>query len=401
MHKRKIVFLVCLLIGIGALFSYKIFNTTSLENQKQENGKKKLAQILKEKYPDIWAKESGNNDHKIFNINNKFSNLITQDVLQEAMKKKNYSLFEHNNDDNPLSYKISGNAESLYISESTTALYYCQTPQAKFSSTIKDQSLDFKILTAVNFGLRGYLFNGYGNLEKEWGNYNTAYISVAYHEKSRLIAWSIPGHKKIILINYDTFKIIKEFNNITSEALAFDSKYLYFFNRVNDKSTLYKVPLNNLESVIPVLVEWDIQYARGLEIDEQKSIAYIADTFNNRLISIDLTTLQIKKEINYPVLKMPNGVFLTNHNTILVADEHNDMIKELNADSFREIRNFPSQYIRSPGDIHEIKKGNYKGSWLIADTDNNRIILVNPKTYELYFEIKNLRGILSLDVIYL
>lgn len=369
-----------------------------LSSQKQDDGIKKLAQILEKTYPEVWAAEKGNNKHKIINIYNKFPQYINNEILQEAMKKDAYSLFETSSTKNPLSYNLLVNSEDILIVESTQALYYTQTPKVKFLDSLENKSLDFKILAAVNFGLRGYLFNGYGEVEKEWGDYNTAYTNTAYHERLKLIAWSVPGHEKIILINALDFSIVKEFHGFSSDIVAFDSKHLYFFNRVNEKSNLYRVDLDTLEVTEPLLKEWDIQYSRGLAINEKENLLYISDTFNNRLLVVDLTSLQIKKEIHG--LKMPNGISFTPRNTLLVADEHNDTIRELNLASFKEIRSFPSNYIRSPGDMVEIKKGNYKGCWLIADTDNNRIILVDPKTHQIYFEIQNLRSVLSISVIY-
>lgn len=388
------IFLLSLYFTLGN--SYKIHPNFS--HQKQEDGIKKLTQIIKKTYPDIWTTEKGNDKNKIINIYNKFPQYINNEILQEAMKKDTYSLFETPSTENPLIYRLSVSSNEIKIVENTQALYYTHTPQAKFLDSLKSKSLDFKILTAVNFGLRGYLFNKYGEVEKEWGDYDTAYISTSYHERLKLIAWSVPGHKKIILIDARDLKIIKEFTGFSSEVVAFDSNHLYFFNRVNEKSNLYKIDLDTLNVGEPLLKEWDIQYPRGLIINEKENLLYISDTFNNRLLIVDLTSLQIKKEILN--LFMPNGITLTQNNTLLIADEHNDTIRELNLTSFKEIYSFPSNYIRSPGDAIEIRKGNYKGCWLIADTDNNRILLVNPKTYQIYFEIKNLRSVMSIDIIY-
>ncbi len=63
---------------------------------------------------------------------------------------------------------------------------------------------------------------------------------------------------------------------------------------------------------------------------------------------------------------------------ILIADEHNNYLRKINYKNMTEEWHSPTFQLKSPGGIYLIEKGNFKGYYLISDTDNNRVILGEP-----------------------
>ncbi len=48
--------------------------------------------------------------------------------------------------------------------------------------------------------------------------------------------------------------------------------------------------------------------------------------------------------------------------------------------------------LKSPGSALEVDRGKFNGYWLISDTDNDRVILVEPDTWEIIYEIRGFNG---------
>lgn len=399
------MFIINLLIYIFLInisYSNEIFlHSFDLSQQKQTEGLRKLKEIIQKEHPKAWGfVESEEDDHKKLDLlKHKYPKMISA-LLRKIMDKNSKTLFKkRNNDPCPLQYTLSYENDVLQISEHTEAYYATAIPESIFAPALGGKKLDFHILVACSFGLRGYQFNENGDIYKEWGDYNTAYVSTAYNRQHDLIAWSIPGHEKIVIsdaTNLQQFKI----DGFMSSCIYFTDDYLYFFNNRGELSDFYRVNLNFIENGTEpnceLLIENSNFYEpRGLIV--RPDFIYISDTFNHCIKLLDANTYQEMKRFNG--FRFPNGIFLTPDNRLLVADEHADTVREIDLINYQENKSIDAGMLRSPGSVLEIETGMYKGCWLIADSDNNRVILISPTEHEIYFEIRNVRSCLSLAII--
>ncbi len=315
---------------------------------------------------------------------------IVQEQLNEVMKKHPISLFE-GDISNPLNYFIDNSGN---INESTTAEYYTDHPETRFIG----EGLDFDILAAVNFGLRSYYFDGTGQIIKEWGDYNTAYYSVAYNPNKNQFVLVSPGVFKMQIVNKGTLEIEREITGYAAFSVEIYNDEIYFAGYEQDEGdwdalAIYRIGADGSINKLTVSKYADV---RGFILHNDK--LFISDGYHKRIVVYDLIS-QKEKVINRR-FQYPNNITLSAQNTILIAEEHNDIILEVDPESFMVIRETDPRQLRSPASAIEIEKGKYKGYWLVADTDQQRIIVVNPNTWDIVYETRNLRSVLKAIPIY-
>ncbi|OAJ96152.1 hypothetical protein [Vibrio bivalvicida] len=130
-------------------------------------------------------------------------------------------------------HKIYNNKHSLFDNVSSDQIiytyddhgidFYTKAEYHVAAPTCKGEAPDFEILTAVNFGLRGYKFDPIQCVSEEVGQYNTAYYSVSYDRFSGRIAFSIPGQNKIEIYDHK-FNLEKVINGFQATTWSFTIK---------------------------------------------------------------------------------------------------------------------------------------------------------------------------------
>ncbi len=285
--------------------------------------------------------------------------------------------------DTPVKYIMYGNGQ---IDEYTEANYGTSSPKISYPS----KGVGFDIFTATTFGLRAFYIDAIGNVLSEGGDYNTAFYSVTSYKNNTLLV-SEPGHGKIFTYNKLTgqLNVLVDGYSATDIHILIDKLYFvgYPFGKEWDKSSLYEYNFNTKR--IKILTKPIFADVRGMTIHGDK--LYIADGSRHRLVVLDANTFQVLYfwyGFNYP-----NGLSITSNNSLLVADEHAGVIREIDLQTSMEIRSVGYGFIRSPSHVEEVPFGPYKGKWLIADADNNRLLLMSPDSMEIFAEIGGLRSV--------
>ena len=300
------------------------------------------------------------------------------------------SLFsDYTHDKARLNYRIQNNKE-LRVVEDTNFEYKHTNPIAKNSRLI-----DFDILVTSNFGLSSFLFDNKGQLKKEFRQ-NKPYYSAVSTEKYLILGGS---HEPLQVIDREDYTVKHDIEGYCVSALFKDSKKVFIVaakteivNRdVSDFSHYAVYEFNPEDGVLTPITDPIFGDVRGGCIYGDKLI--FPEGNKNRIIVWDMKNHQIVNEING--FNWPNDVTLTPRNTFLVANEHNNEILEINFKENKILRSSPVKELRSPGSALEIDRGKFEGYWLISDTDNDRVILVEPNSWEIVYEIRDLNGPLS------
>lgn len=290
----------------------------------------------------------------------------------------------------PVSYVIDAEGR---IDESTTANYFQLNPIA-----IYPVEADYDVYAAVSFGLRLYQFDQNGRLARElFGDYNTAFYSVAIDSSGNFLAASVPGLKRIYLYDLRRNALLKTIRGYAVTRLRFHKRSLYFAGYRKNKdwmrAALYRLSLKNgrIQRLTPSLFA-DV---RGLAFGENQ--LFFSDGANHRIAVLDNKTFKLKTYwlgFNYP-----NGLSITPRNTLLVADEHAGVVRELDIITGAELRTVGYRVLRSPAHAEEIGFGQHEGKWLIADGDNNRLCLLDIRSSEILAEIGNIRSVMDFAVV--
>jgi hypothetical protein len=321
---------------------------------------------------------------------------VKPEVITAALKEINQSIsfkpISKQNEissDTPVKYIMYENGQ---IDEYTQASYGTSTP----TSIYPVGGGGFDIFLATTFGLRAYFINATGDVVSEGGDYNTAFYSVTTYKNDKLFV-SEPGHGKIFAYNKLTGQLDVLIDGYSATEIHIIKDKLYFvgypFGKEWDKSSLYEYNLDT--NGIKILTKPIFADVRGMTIYGDK--LYISDGSRHRLVVLDANTFQVQYfwlGFNYP-----NGISITSKNTLLVADEHAGVIREIDLQTSEEIRSVGYGFIRSPSHVKEVTFGPYKGKWLIADADNNRLLLISPDSLEIIAEIGGLRSVFDFVVL--
>jgi len=321
-------------------------------------------------------------------INNKRK---TSDFLNKFFNKKTKTLYKRIES---TKLKISFNKDHNDIHFQTIAEYHEAKPKLKGQSDI-----DFSILASSNFGLRSYLFNLKKKTIKEWGGDDTAYYSVALDEIRQHIALTVPGHNKIdIYKSINDNKPIHTIKGFIATTIQFHRGNLFFSGyKVGgdwNKASFYEYSMNQKK----IYFKEELADSRGISF--QEDLVAISDGAHHRVIIFNNKTKKITKTLkgfNYP-----NGVSFSKlkPDVLFITDEHNMLVRKISLKNLKELWHSPFGELKSPGCVEEIYKGKYKGNLLVCDTDNNRILLIEPKTWTIHYEIANIRSCLKAIAIF-
>lgn len=275
---------------------------------------------------------------------------------------------------------------------STTANYYTEAPRCA------GDPLDIRIAATANFGLRGYVFDSGQCVVMEVGEHNTAYYSVAVDQTLDLLAFAIPGQARIDIYNLDSHEFLQSITGYSATTITFHQGRIYFAGYPTggdwDRASVFAYSLNT-DNVEAWFMREQLADARG--IDFYGNEVAVSDGAHHRIViasAEDFRPFAVVQGLNYP-----NGVSFTESGELLVADEHNGLIHRINRDGAVVWSSPPFQLI-SPGSVAEITEGRHKGHYLVADADGNRIIVVDPVSWSIKFEISGTRSVLKAVPIY-
>ncbi|ODT66244.1 MAG: hypothetical protein ABS75_27630 [Pelagibacterium sp. SCN 63-23] len=283
-------------------------------------------------------------------------------------------------------------ADGSIQSYSTEANYYVENPRCK------GEDLDFEIAAAVNFGLRGYTFDSDKCVRHEVGDYDTAYYSVAVDQQQDLLAFAIPGRALIEIYDLRSFRFLGSITGYSATTLDFHKGRLFFggypAGGAWDKASIFSAGLGQFE-VVQEFFQGELADVRGIAFFD--SLVAISDSYHNRVILADDELFEPR--IVYEGFNYPNGVSFDQEGYLLIADEHNGLVHRLSLEGDLVWSSPPFQLI-SPGSVIEVAEGRFKGHYLIADADGNRIIIVEPESWEIKFEVTGTRSVFKAVPIY-
>jgi len=338
---------------------------------------------------------------------------LKQKIIKEIgdkklFKKEEFDKYQDKNRESiskRINYYLSKNTKSLFRDQkgSTELRYYFYknelrftTPANYYTSSLecKGKSLDFDILTVSNFGLRGYYIKPDSCEIREVGSFNTAYYSVAYDYLNGLVAYSIPGHYKIDIYSFNDWKLIRSIKGFAATSVEFHQGDLFFAGYEKDaswkKASVYQYSIDKSE-VIKTYYSGLLADVRGLSFYDD--IMAVANGIHNNIYLYDLNLKKRKLELTG--FHYPNGIHLADEFSLFVADEHSNYVRKIDLRKMEESWNSPAGQLKSPGSVHEIRQGKWKGYLLISDTDNNRLIIVEPVKWDIVFEISGIRSSLK------
>ncbi|MEQ6341929.1 MAG: hypothetical protein M3A44_09825 [Gammaproteobacteria bacterium] len=274
--------------------------------------------------------------------------------------------------------------EDGQIGEHTTANYSTGKPRVNYPIL----PIGFDLFVATNLGLRAYYIERNGTVVSEGGDYNTAFYSVAGGENDPLLV-SAPGHRKIYVYDKLTGRLSVLIDGYAATKIKQSNGKLFFVGYKDfkdwNKAALYEYTFSTKR--IRRLTAPIFSDVRGLEFGNGE--LYVSDGGHNRIVVLDTRTYRVR--YYWLGFTYPNGISLTDRDTLLVADEHAGVIRELDPQTGQEVRSIGYRLLRFPGHVEEITTGPYKGAWLIADTGNDRVLLLDPSTEKIYAEISGLR----------
>jgi hypothetical protein len=281
------------------------------------------------------------------------------------------------------------------VRESTTAAYWSAIPSVKFPP----EGLGFDILITTNFGLKAYYVDASGKVISEGGEFNTAFYAAAIDrtDNRELLLVTAPGLSRIYEYEKNSGKLSVLIEGYSVTSMKFWNDNLYFAGYKDpedwDNARLYEYSLQSRE--IRILTGPIFADVRGLSFIDGRII--VSDGRHNRLVILDAENFDV---INYWYgFNYPNGTSPTIAGNLLVADEHAGVVREVNLRTFQEMRSVGFRLLRSPGYAEEITSGEFRGFWIIADTDNDRILLIDPSNERIHAEMTGLRGVLNFSIL--
>ncbi|MEB3701865.1 NHL repeat-containing protein [Candidatus Bealeia paramacronuclearis] len=310
------------------------------------------------------------------------------DILSEISYSFTTLFSENYHDKTRLNFQIYKNEDgTLWVSESTTANYTHSNSKSKMI-----KSVDFDILVASNFGLSAFFFDGNGKLKKIFRS-NKPYYSAIATEKYLILGGS---HEPLQVIERKDYTVRHDIKGYCVSAIFKDDKKVFvvaakteIINKNPSDFSHYAVyefnPEDGVLSPITAPLFGDV---RGGCVYGDKLVLAEGDQY--RIIVWGIKNHEISNIING--FNYPNDVTLTPRDTFLVANEHNNEVLEVDFRENKILRSTPMGELRSPGSALEIDHGNFKGYWLISDTGNDRVILVEPNQWEIVFEISELNA---------
>lgn len=308
---------------------------------------------------------------------------VTSDFINTYLAQETISLYSPSRAITSLNYTFDSNK----LDFNTTAEYYPAQPDCK------GDKLDFEILAASNFGLRGYCIRN-DSVIREFGEYNTAYFSTCYDPQNDLVAFAIRGLFRIDIYNRSDWSLVRSIDNIAASSIEFYRGDLFIGGYKKDgewfKSSIFQYSVDKGE-VTNEFFSTLLADVRGLSFHD--GLMAISDSYHNRIIMHDLNsgkTRLLLKGFYYP-----NGIHLISRDRIYVADEHHHHIRLIDLASMREIWKSPAGQLKAPCSIHQVQQGKWMGMLLISDTDNNRMIVVEPETWKIIYEVASIRGVLK------
>lgn len=313
----------------------------------------------------------------------KNSALVAQEIAY-YYKKGWKSLFASPKGEDPLSYEINHKG----INEVTDAVYYTSDPSWRGIFP------DFDLLIPTNFGLRTYFFSKETeSLEHVWGDYNTAYYSASYSRRRDLIAISAPGLYRIDIYKRKNFEKVMTLHNYAALSVKFHEGRLYFSgshkNTDWSEGSIFMFDIDK-KQITDIYLDKQLADCRGFTFWKDYLLAS-----NGAKNMISMLNLKNGELTNLTGFSYPNGISINSDGNLLVADEHHQVIREIDLVHFNLVWSSPMGQLKSPGNVIEIKEGKYAKNLLVADTDNQRVLIVEPKTWDIKFEMQNLRSVLT------
>jgi len=300
-------------------------------------------------------------------------------------------LSDINSDAGPVEYVMSAEG---YFEENTTPQYYQTAPVVSY----KSREVGFDLFVPTNFGLRGYFISSAGEIVSEGGAYNTAFYSVVVGKETGHLLISAPGVKKVFKYEKNTGVLTTLIDGYSVTNMRFIDNRLFFFGYIDaadwDKSAMYEFDLNTSE--VKKLTDGVFADVRGMA--EKDGRIYISNGSNNNVVVLDKENFA--RLYYWDGFSYPNGLSISSSGTLLVADEHAGVIRELDVSTGEEIRSLGFGQLHSPGYVEEILHGPYKGNWMVADTDSDRLVIFDPASSRILEEISGLRGPLDFAIIY-
>ncbi len=300
-------------------------------------------------------------------------------------------------DDNPLSYSVALTEDRLLpfrISERTEAMYDYGDLETYFT-----QSLDFNILAGTTFGMTTAVFSESGLTLYDHRAYGNTYYAVAYDEKRSLMFRASTSTSLIECIDAKTLDLVSQLKGYSATAFDLQTDKLYFagyFIGNEDSTAIYEYNIDGryIENMLtPAIFVNDV---RGMVV--RPTEIYFSETYKHRIIHFNRESRSVIRVISG--FSFPNKLTLAKDKLhLFVADEHHDTVRKCRLTDFEEVWRLPFGLCTSPSTLIEISRGKFKGFYLIADTDNNRIILVDPNDdYKIIAEIRNLRSCMAIDI---
>ncbi len=299
--------------------------------------------------------------------------------------------------DSPLHYSISRTQNEVlpfFVSEHTEAEYYHTSPTSYFP-----QKLDFKILAATTFGMNAVIIGEAGEILKDYNEYGNTYYAIAYDSKRATVLCGSASHGVIKKINAKTLEVESVPIGYSITAFDFRNDKLFFAGNtegVENSTAIYEYNLDG-DYIENMLTPRNfINDVRGLVVLPDE--IYFSETYKHHIIHFNRKSRSITRVLTG--FHHPNKLTLSNDGLhLFVADEHHDTVRKCNLTDFSESWRLPFGICTSPSTLLEINRGKFQGFYLIADTDGNRVILINPNNNdEIIAEIRGLRSCMAIDV---
>lgn len=299
------------------------------------------------------------------------------------------SLFEKN-ESKKFNFTVDFSGDEIDLRSNRLVRYQPTEPLTKTK-----KKLDFKVLISTNFGLSTYLINMSGEVEKAFRSSAPYFGSILF--KDFFILGGSSG--KIEIMEKETYNSHKSIDGYLVKGIfksdRNDACYLSMSKLENpNKNYIYSIN-PNMGTLRLLNAELSGDFRAGTAFDD---FLVMPDTRNRRVVALDLSKGNISHEVtgfDYPL-----SAKLTSRDTFLVANGQTDRVLEVDFKSEKILRSTPMGELSSPSSAIEIYKGDYKGYWLIADRDHDRVILVHPETWDIVFECANLNGPVSAEPIF-
>ncbi len=307
---------------------------------------------------------------------NQLSNEVRQKLSNEVS-----SLYANNilgYDGYPVRYNLTTYGQ---FQEETIVNYYHLKPETDYVGDI-----GFSFYVATTLGLRLYMAHRNGSIASEYGEFNTVFYGLA---KVGNDLFATTGVNSIDVLDAKSLKKKGSIDGMFVSALLpyKDGLLAVAYKYAEDwrKGRLYYI--DTLTKQFLMLSNVDIADSRGIAIQDGQ--IFVSSGADDKLIIFDEKNLSHK---NWYGFRYPNGLNLDGEGSLIIADEHAGVIRKVNIKSKKIELEFGFGMLASPTHAVNIKKGIYKGHWLVADADNDRVIIVDPFTNQIKYQLRNIRS---------